>query len=56
MFVLKNWDKSVSIQVQGSIHGCDSDFYLLPIIDTSFGANPASYSGGAGDFSPRANV
>jgi hypothetical protein len=52
MFVLKNWDRSVSIQVQGSIPGTDGDFYHLQIIHTGFGANPASYLGDTGGCSP----
>lgn len=38
--------------VQGSIPGSDSDFYLLLIIHTGSGANPASYSGGTDGCSP----
>ena len=38
--------------VQGLIPGSDSDFYLPQIIHTGFGANPASYSGGTGGYSP----
>jgi hypothetical protein len=42
----------MSWKVQGSISGSDSDFYLLQIIHTGFGANPASYLGNTGGCSP----
>jgi len=43
-------------KVQGSIPGSDSDFYVLPITHTGFGANPASYLGDTGGCSHRADV
>jgi hypothetical protein len=35
-------------KVQGSNPGSDSDFYVLQIFLTGFGAKPASNSGGTG--------
>ena len=42
----------VVLVVQDLIPGSDSDFYLLQIIHTGFGSNPASYSGSTEGYSP----
>jgi len=59
MFVMKSWDRSVSIvAVVWSVSSrawflaVTNDFFLLQFIHTGFGSNPASYSGDTGAVPP----